>query len=202
MPLCLGAPGSVRARHMAQSASRASEVHTFWPLSFQPPSTFSAVVRSAARSEPAPGSENSWHHLTVPAMVSRTSLSACSGAAWRMVGTAQPPMVMSWRATPAASSSSSIISCSAGEAPRPHGSGRCGMNRPVSARARLRSSPSTAATRATSARISSRLASIPSITDRSMSRWRRLPASVSSARERRQRAAPPIACLSAPARRR
>ena len=46
----------VRASRIAQSATWATEVHTFWPLMRQPPSTFSARVCRAARSEPAPGS--------------------------------------------------------------------------------------------------------------------------------------------------
>ena len=45
MPLCCGASGSVRARQMPQSARSATDVHTFWPVSFQPPSTRSAFVR-------------------------------------------------------------------------------------------------------------------------------------------------------------
>ena len=64
MPSCLGAAGLVRARQMPQSASLAMVVHTFWPVSDQPPSTRSARVASDARSEPAPGSENSWHHVS------------------------------------------------------------------------------------------------------------------------------------------
>ena len=32
MPLCLGAAGSVRASSIIQSATWASDVHTFWPL--------------------------------------------------------------------------------------------------------------------------------------------------------------------------
>ncbi|SKT97064.1 Uncharacterised protein [Mycobacteroides abscessus subsp. abscessus] len=59
MPLCLGTSGLVRARQMAQSAICALEFQTFCPSSFQPPSTRVALVRNAARSLPAPGSENS-----------------------------------------------------------------------------------------------------------------------------------------------
>ena len=44
MPSCLGLSGSVRAMQMPHSACWASEVQTFWPLSFQPPSTFSAFM--------------------------------------------------------------------------------------------------------------------------------------------------------------
>ena len=69
-PRCLGAAGSVRARQIAQSASWASEVHTFCPVSRQPPlDPRSARVRNAARSEPASGSLNSWHQLMSPRSV-------------------------------------------------------------------------------------------------------------------------------------
>ena len=44
-PRCLGTAVSVRARQIAQSASAASDVHTFCPVSRQPPSTRSARVR-------------------------------------------------------------------------------------------------------------------------------------------------------------
>src|SRR5579875_2400356 len=51
-----------RARQIPHAASRASEVQIFWPLIRQPPSVRSARVVRPARSEPAPGSLNSWHH--------------------------------------------------------------------------------------------------------------------------------------------
>ena len=62
MPLCFGASGSVRARQTPHCALCAADVHTFCPVSFQPPSARTAFVRSEARSDPAPGSLNSWHH--------------------------------------------------------------------------------------------------------------------------------------------
>lgn len=51
-------PGSVRARTKHQSASRASEVQIFWPVTRYRPSAASrtAAVRIPARSDPAPGS--------------------------------------------------------------------------------------------------------------------------------------------------
>jgi hypothetical protein len=55
MPSRLGASGFVRARQMASRARLASEVHTFWPVSSQPPSIRTAFVAREARSEPAPG---------------------------------------------------------------------------------------------------------------------------------------------------
>ena len=66
MPWCGGASGSVRARQIPQSASCASDVQTFCPVSRQPPSTRCARVRSEARSDPAPGSLNSWHQVSSP----------------------------------------------------------------------------------------------------------------------------------------
>ena len=71
MPLCFGASGSVRARHTPQCALCAGDVHTFCPVSFQPPSARTAFVRSDARSEPAPGSLNSWHQNISPLSVGR-----------------------------------------------------------------------------------------------------------------------------------
>ena len=67
MPLCFGASGSVRARHTPHCALCAADVHTFCPVSFQPPSARTAFVRSDARSEPAPGSLNSWHQIQLAA---------------------------------------------------------------------------------------------------------------------------------------
>jgi hypothetical protein len=82
MPLCFGAAESVRARQIAQSASAASEVQTFCPVSRQPPpaapspSTRTALVRSEARSEPASGSLNSWHQTIVPVSVGQANRSS------------------------------------------------------------------------------------------------------------------------------
>ena len=75
MPLCFGAPGSVRARQIAQSASCADEVQTFCPVSSHPSLALVARVRSDARSEPAPGSENSWHQTMSPRSVGPTKAS-------------------------------------------------------------------------------------------------------------------------------
>jgi hypothetical protein len=56
MPWCLGASGSVRTNVSTTSASWAPEVHTFCPLTTKWSPSRSALVRSDARSEPAPGS--------------------------------------------------------------------------------------------------------------------------------------------------
>ena len=65
MPSRLGTSGSVRARHTAQSDTWAHVVHTFCPVSTQSSPSRSARVASEARSDPAPGSLNSWHHFSV-----------------------------------------------------------------------------------------------------------------------------------------
>jgi len=67
----------VRARQIPQSATCAEDVHTFWPCSRHPPSTRTARVESAARSDPAPGSLNSWHQTISPRSVGGTKRSRC-----------------------------------------------------------------------------------------------------------------------------
>ncbi len=116
----LAAVGSVRARQIAQSASTAADVHTFCPSSRQPPGTRTAFVRSDARSEPAPGSLNSWHQRSSPRRVASTNRSCCATVPCRrIVGTAHAPITRSGRRIPARASSSSIASCSRGDAARP-----------------------------------------------------------------------------------
>ncbi len=62
MPCCFLAEPSVRASTKIQSACCASVVHAFWPLITHCAPSRVARVLSAARSEPAPGSEKPWHH--------------------------------------------------------------------------------------------------------------------------------------------
>ena len=79
------------------------DVQTFWPLTRQPPSTFSARVRRPARSEPAPGSLKSWHQTRSPRRLGGTKRSSCSGLPCSMrVGTTQLPITMSCGLSPAA----------------------------------------------------------------------------------------------------
>ena len=73
----------------APVASCAADVHTFCPVSCQPPSARTALVRNAARSEPAPGSLNSWHQINSPRSVRGTNCSICSGC--RARGSSAPP---------------------------------------------------------------------------------------------------------------
>jgi hypothetical protein len=65
-PLCFGAFGSLRATRMAQSAQCAPEVQIFWPLITHWSPSRVARVRRPARSDPAAGSEKSWHHTSSP----------------------------------------------------------------------------------------------------------------------------------------
>ncbi len=61
MPFRLGAAGSVRARQMPNSERWAQVVQTFCPVRTHSSPSRTARVASEARSEPAPGSLNSWH---------------------------------------------------------------------------------------------------------------------------------------------
>ena len=64
-------PPPVRASRIAWAASWARLVQIFWPWIRHPPSTLVAVVRNEARSEPASGSENSWHQISSPVRIGR-----------------------------------------------------------------------------------------------------------------------------------
>ena len=127
MPLCFGSVGSVRARQMPQSASRAIDVQTFCPVSSHPPSARLALVDSDARSLPAPGSLKSWHQFISPRNVGPIQRCCCSGVPCAMsVGKAHAPTARCGRRTRATRNSLSITSCSSGDASRPHGLGQCG----------------------------------------------------------------------------
>ncbi|SHV55374.1 Uncharacterised protein [Mycobacteroides abscessus subsp. abscessus] len=124
-PACLGASGSVRTVARPHWQYWARLVHTFCPVTSQPPSTFLALVRTAAASEPASGSENSWHHMISPRSTGYTQRSRWSSVpAWAMVNVTQPVMPRSGRST--SRNSSSIANCSSTPASRPHGLGQCG----------------------------------------------------------------------------
>ena len=71
MPLCFGASGLVRATSIPRSATWPPEVHTFWPLTTHSSPSRTALVWMLARSEPAPGSLNSWHQATSPLAIGR-----------------------------------------------------------------------------------------------------------------------------------
>ena len=84
MPACLVASGSVRASRMPKSAWWAPELQTFCPFTTHVPPSSTARVRSPARSEPAPGSLNSWHHISSPRSTASRWRSCCSGVPWAM----------------------------------------------------------------------------------------------------------------------
>ena len=79
MPAWGLASGSVRARQIPRSATRPFEHHTFCPVRTHSSPSSSAVVASEARSLPAPGSENSWHHTSVASRIRGRWAACCSG---------------------------------------------------------------------------------------------------------------------------
>ena len=117
MPLCFGAAGSVRASNAPQSARCAEEVHTFWPLIRHPPSTRVALVLSDARSDPAPGSEKSWHQPISPRSVGSANCLRCSSdPAASTVGRIHCAIPSDGRTRNGRlSNSSSMMSCWAGD---------------------------------------------------------------------------------------
>ena len=72
-PLCFGSSGSVRATSMPRSARWASVFQTFWPLTTHSSPSRTARVARPARSEPAPGSEKSWHQISSPVNIGRSA---------------------------------------------------------------------------------------------------------------------------------
>jgi hypothetical protein len=67
MPSCFGASGSVRAMRIPNLENWAREVQIFWPVTTHSSPSSTARVVSDARSEPDPGSLNSWHQISSPA---------------------------------------------------------------------------------------------------------------------------------------
>ena len=70
-PLCFGASGLVRAMRMPNFEKCASDVQIFWPLTTYSSPSRTARVPRLARSEPAPGSLNSWHQISSPASIGK-----------------------------------------------------------------------------------------------------------------------------------
>ena len=67
MPRCFSTSGSVRASRIPSEAMWAKLVHTFWPVTTHSSPSRTALVDRPARSDPAPGSEKSWHQISSPA---------------------------------------------------------------------------------------------------------------------------------------
>ena len=162
MPLCFGALGSVRASSAPHCEYCAAVVQIFWPVMRHPPSTLVALVDSPARSDPAPGSENSWHQIISPRNVGGRNRCCCSSVPNATIdGMIHAAMPIWGRLTRPAANSWAMMICSIGLDARPHGLGRCGCTQPPSAIAVLRSAPrGSALSAATSARISSRSFSV------------------------------------------
>ncbi len=91
MPLCFGSSGSVRTKHMHQSAWCAPDVHTFWPLTTKWSPSRTARVRRLARSLPAVGSLMPRHHAISARSVGRRNFSICSGVPWSLMDGAMMP---------------------------------------------------------------------------------------------------------------
>ena len=90
IPLCLGALASVRASRIPQSDRWAEEFHTFCPFTTNSSPSRSARVARLARSDPAPGSLNSWHHTTSPRSMGFRWRAFCSSVPkWPMAGPAR-----------------------------------------------------------------------------------------------------------------
>ena len=66
IPLCLITSGLLRAMRSPMCALCASVVQTFCPLITHSSPSRSARVPSVATSDPAPGSEKSWHQISSP----------------------------------------------------------------------------------------------------------------------------------------
>ncbi len=83
--------GSVRTTRMPQSQNCAPEVQIFWPLTTQSSPSRTALLRRPARSEPAEGSEKSWHQISSPESSRGIQRFFCSGVPCaRMVGPHMP----------------------------------------------------------------------------------------------------------------
>ena len=84
MPRCFGASGSVRAMKYMPSAWSARLVQIFCPLITYSSPSRSARVRSEARSEPAFGSDQPWHHTKESSRILGRCSRFCSSLPWTM----------------------------------------------------------------------------------------------------------------------
>ncbi len=77
MPACFTTSGLVRASRKPYSENWALELQIFWPVTSQSSPSRTAFVDSPARSEPAPGSLNSWQHSRSVRRKARANCSRC-----------------------------------------------------------------------------------------------------------------------------
>ena len=135
MPCRLGTSGSVRASTIAKSEKCAHVLHTFCPLSSQTSPSRSARHPSDARSEPAPGSLNSWHHFSSLLTIGGRNRSRCSSDPYANSAAAVlfKPSGLS-RPRLNGRSSASIARASSGVASRPpYARGHVGTTKPDAA---------------------------------------------------------------------
>ena len=118
-------------------ANWAPEVHTFCPLTSHSSPSRSARHCSPARSDPAPGSENSWHQTSCPLTIIGRNRAHCSSVPWSMI--AGPaiitPMPLGGPTAPtdALAACTRLASCES--SPRPNQrSGHVGNPQPLRAR--------------------------------------------------------------------
>ena len=135
-PRCLGTSRSVRASSIPRSAYWAPEVHTFWPLTVQPPPSCTALVCALARSDPDPGSEKNWHHSSSPRTSAGRNLAFCSSLPW--ICSIGPPS--SWPSpvgggsAPTSGKADRTPAAASADSPLPnHASGQVGKPHPDSA---------------------------------------------------------------------
>jgi hypothetical protein len=137
----------VRATSMHHLAYCAPEVQTFWPVTSQSESGSSgssstARVLTAAKSEPASGSEKPWHHVSSAERIVGSSRSCCASSPQTIsVGPAsRMPRTSAGSGAPERPSSSKKIAVSVSVAPRPPTSvGQCTPAQPPFASVRCHS---------------------------------------------------------------
>ena len=103
-PLCLTTSGSDRAISSPHSEKRAPELHTFCPLTTHSSPSRRARHARPPRSDPAPGSENSWQHSSRAARKRATSCSRCESSPNIMIVGAISRVVTLWVSWDAGSS--------------------------------------------------------------------------------------------------
>ena len=133
--MCFGASVSVRATSMHHFEYCAPLVQTFWPVTLQPSPSRTARVLSAARSEPASGSEKPWHQISSADRIGPRKRSFCSSVPHAIsVGPpSSSPSTLAGSGARARPSSSKKIADSVSVAPRPPCStGQCGAAQPPS----------------------------------------------------------------------
>ena len=84
-PLWRSEPGSVRTIVKILSPCMAFVVQIFWPLTTKSSPSRTPRVATAARSDPAPGSEKPWHQITSLRSIGPMISACCSGVPIAMI---------------------------------------------------------------------------------------------------------------------